>query len=118
MLTVLFSGKESSFLNIGVTWAILSWAGNGSLACISLAILEIYLEITGAAALTAFGGIASTLVAFLGSSRFIHFLTCYSVTGEKSKADTFSFSLIFLMLGCSSLTGVSQSIPIFCAMLT
>ena len=73
MLTVLFSRKESSFFNIGVTWAILSWAGNLSLACISLAILEIYLEITGAAALTAFGGIASTLVAFFGFKSFYTF---------------------------------------------
>ena len=88
------------------------------MACISFAILAICLEITGAAALTAFDGIASTPVAFLGSSRLIHFLTCDTVTGQNSKSDTFAFSLIFMMLGCSSLTGVSQSIPIFCAMLT
>ena len=70
------------------------------MACISLAILAICLEITGVAALTAFGGIASKPVAFLGSSGFIHF---DSVTGENSKSDSFAFSLIFIMLGCSSL---------------
>ena len=65
----------------------MSWVGNVSLACILLAILAICLEITGAAALNAFGGIAPTPVAFFGSSRFIHFLTCDSVTGENSKLD-------------------------------
>ena len=68
-----FSRKGSSFLNIGVTWAILGWVGNASLACISLAILAICLEITWVAALTAFGGIASKPVAFFGVEWFYTF---------------------------------------------
>ena len=64
---VFFQGRGHLFLNIGVTWAILSWVSNVSLAFISLAILAIYLEITGAAALSTFGWIASTPVVFLGS---------------------------------------------------
>ena len=83
----------SSFLYIGVTWAFLSWVGKASLACISLAILAICLDMTGAAALTIFGGIASTPVAFLGSSLFMHFFTCVSVTGENSKLDISACSL-------------------------
>ena len=63
--------KGSSFFKY---WCNLG-AGLGMFLCISLAILAICLEITGAAALTAFGGIASTPVAFLGSSLFMHFLT-------------------------------------------
>ena len=72
-----------------------------SLACISLALLAICLDITEAAALTIFGGIASTAVAFFVFSRFVYFLTCdcYKCTGEISKFDTLAFSLIFSMLG-------------------
>ena len=61
--------------------------------------LAICLDITGAVALTIFGGIASTPVAFFESSRFIHFLTCDSVTGEKSKFDNFGIFFDFVNAG-------------------
>ena len=57
--------------------------------------LAICLDIRGEAALTNFGGIASTPVVFFESSRFIHFFTRDSVTGEKSKFDTMAFDLNF-----------------------
>ena len=66
-----------------------SWVGKAPLACISLAMLAICLDMTGTAALTIFGGIASTPVAFLGSSLFIHFFTCVSVTGTHGVRLTF-----------------------------
>ena len=55
------------------------------------------------AALIIFGGIESTPVVFLGWSFFMQVDTCFSVIAENSKF-LFKFcSLIFLILGCSSL---------------
>ena len=98
-----------------MTCAIFSLDGKDSLACISFAILQIGKVRDGKAAFIIFGGRASIPVAFLTSSFLIQVITCFSVTGWNLKLWTFIFSFIFCILGCSLLTGVVLSIPMFLA---
>ena len=111
-----FGIKGSSFLKIGVTCAIFSLFGKVSLHIIALAMLQMGRLKDGIAALTTFGGIASTPVAFFASSFLMHFETCFAVTGRKLKLSTSIFSDIFLVLGCSLFTGSAFSMPMFLAL--